>query len=220
MASCHSDKTLFVVLQTPNHAYVHLLGLTLRGNFMTDSTPAPLPVAPERTSNRRFLLRMFCIGAALAVVIGVPACLYSASLPNSWYRNLTGQQLTPQEPPSIVRLGRLADFPAIGAYQSSRSDGCWVVRLPEDKLIAVNTSCTHDGCATSCIAENGPYGCPCCGSKFKMDGTILSGPADRPLERFKVYVDNNTVFVNRSETFQQGSGDWQSSEAFVSFDDQ
>ena len=187
---------------------------------MTDSTPASLSPDPERAGNRRFLRRMFCIGAAVAAVLGVQACLYSGSLPNSWYRNLTGQQLNPQEPPSIVRLGRLTDFPATGAYEGSRSDGCWIVRLPENKLIAVNTNCTHDGCATSCIAASGPYGCPCCGSKFKMDGTVLSGPAERPLERFNIYIDNNSVLVNRSETFQQRSSGWQSSGAFLSLNDQ
>lgn len=187
---------------------------------MTDKTPASLSPDAERTGDRRFLLRaLFCIGTTFAVLIGVPACLYSGSLPNSWYRNLTGQQLNPQEPPSIARLGLLTDFAAIGVYQSSRSDGCWVVRLPENKLIAVNTNCTHDGCATSCIEENGPYGCPCCGSKFQMDGTTLSGPAERPLERFKIYIDKDSVLVNRSEAFQQRAGGWQSSGACLSLDD-
>lgn len=186
---------------------------------MTELTPPSMSPDAERTGDRRFLLwRLSIIGTALAVVIGVPACLYSGSLPNSWYRNLTGQQLNPQESTSIARLGLLTDFAAIGVYQTSQGDGCWVVRLPENKLIAVNANCTHDGCATSCIAKNGPYGCPCCGSKFQMDGTTLSGPAERPLERFKIYIEKDSVLVNRSEAFQQSAGAWQNSGAFLSLD--
>jgi len=187
---------------------------------MTDPTPPSLSPDTERTGDRQFLLRaLFCIGTAFAVLIGVQACLYSGSLPNSWYRDLTGQQLNPQEPPSIVRVGCAADFTTAGIYQGSKGDGIWMVRLPENKLVAVHTFCTHDGCATSCIAENGPYGCPCCGSKFKMDGTTLSGPAERPLERFKIYIDQDSVLVNRSEAFQQSAGGWQSSGAYLSLDD-
>ena len=186
---------------------------------MTDETTTSSTVSWRRGDRRRVVLRLFCLGGAMIAATAVFTGLYSASQPNSWYRNLTGQHLSLQEPPSIVRVGRPADFAAVGVYQGSKSDGCWVVRLPENKLIAVNTSCTYDGCATSCVADDGPYGCPCCGARFQIDGTILSGPAKRPMERFKIYLDHESVLVNRSETFQLESGEWQVQGAFLPVDD-
>ena len=188
---------------------------------MAELTRPSMSPDAERARDRRFLLRaLFFIGTALAVLIGILACLYSGSLPNSWYRNLTGQQLNPQESTSICRLGVLTDFAAIGVYQNSQGDGCWVVRLPENQLIAINTNCTHDGCATSRVSETAAYGCPCCGSKFQMDGKTLSGPAEQSLERFKIYMDKDSVLVNRSDTFQESAGGWQNAAAFLSLDKQ
>jgi cytochrome b6-f complex iron-sulfur subunit len=186
---------------------------------MTDETTTYSVNLRHRGDRRRVRLRRFLLGAALIAVISVPAGLYSASLPNSWYRNLTGHHLSLEEPPSIVRMGRPADFAAVGVCEGSMGDGCWIVRLPENKLIAIHTFCTHDGCATSWVAEVRQYGCPCCGSRFEIDGTILSGPAERPLERFKIYLQRESILVNRSETFQLESGGWQVQGAFLKVDD-
>lgn len=187
---------------------------------MTDETTTSAASFWYRGDRRRGLLWSCCL--LIAVLIGVfalSAGLYSASRPKSWYRNLTGQHLSLEEPPSIVRIGRPAEFAAVDLYEGSKGDGFWIVRLPENKLIAIHTFCTHDGCTTNWVAEERQYGCPCCGSRFDIDGTTLSGPAERPLERFKIYLHRDSVLVDRSETFQLESGEWQLQGAFLSVDD-
>lgn len=173
------------------------------------------PASYWQRVDRRQVLLLFCFGAALIAAAGG---LYSASLPKSWYRNSMGKQLSLEEPPSIVQVGRPADFTAAGLYEDSKGDGIWVVRLPENKLVAVHTFCTHDGCATSWVAEDRQYGCPCCGSRYEIDGTVLSDPATTALERFKIYNHDKSVLVNRSETFQRESGGWPMSGAFLPMD--
>lgn len=148
------------------------------------------------------------VGIFVATLIGSTALLHSAAQPQSWFRNLTGLQLSLKEPDGIVRVGRREDFPTEDVYSSSQSDGAWIVRLPEDKLVAIHTFCTHDGCATNWIAKQSRFGCPCCGSKFKMDGNVSAGPAERPLERFKIYLDRGSVIVKRSDIFR-GELNWQ-----------
>lgn len=182
---------------------------------MTNETPTSSVSFWQRDNRRWVLLLLFCSGAALIVAT---AGLYSAALPNSWYRHLTGTQLSLAEPSSIVRVGRPADFTAAGLYQSSKGDGIWVVRLPENKLVAVHTFCTHDGCATSWVAEDRQYGCPCCGSRYEIDGTVLSGPATTALERFKIYNHDGSVLVNRSEKFKYEAGQWSTPGASLSLD--
>lgn len=63
---------------------------------------------------------------------------------------------------------------------------------------AVLTTCTHRGCQAE------PTGtrivCPCHGSQFEVDGTLLDGPADRALRRFPVRTDDETLYVHIQTT--------------------
>ena len=172
---------------------------------MTNETPPSSVSFWQRDDRRWVLLLLFCSGAVLIVAT---AGLYSAALPNLRCRNLTGKQLSLAEPSSNVRVGCPGDFTAAGLYQASEGDGIWVVRLPENELVAVHTFCTHDGCATSWVAENRQYGCPCCGSRYEIDGAVLSGPATTALERLKIYNHDGSVLVNRSEKFKYEAGQW------------
>lgn len=58
--------------------------------------------------------------------------------------------------------------------------------------------CTHSGCLVAAQAGSGEFHCPCHGSKFNPDGTVLNGPAARPLERHVLTVEGNTLFIKSS----------------------
>jgi Rieske Fe-S protein len=60
---------------------------------------------------------------------------------------------------------------------------------------AVSTRCTHRGCTVS--PEAGILACPCHGSRFEFDGSLLEGPAPRPLESFQLEeaADHITILV-------------------------
>jgi Rieske Fe-S protein len=47
----------------------------------------------------------------------------------------------------------------------------------------VSLRCTHLGCMVHFNAAERSWDCPCHGSRFDIDGTILAGPAVHPLER-------------------------------------
>lgn len=51
------------------------------------------------------------------------------------------------------------------------------------KLYAVDTTCTHLGCEVVWNDAENSWDCPCHGSRFAYDGSILNGPADQPLQR-------------------------------------
>jgi cytochrome b6-f complex iron-sulfur subunit len=42
--------------------------------------------------------------------------------------------------------------------------------------------CTHRGCLVELDNEEQIYVCPCHGSEFRLDGTVLRGPAKEPLK--------------------------------------
>jgi cytochrome b6-f complex iron-sulfur subunit len=65
---------------------------------------------------------------------------------------------------------------------------------PQD-LIAINPTCTHNGCTTAWQQQTKTFNCPCHGAAFKANGEVLNGPAKRPLERFTVKIKGNSVLA-------------------------
>ena len=69
-----------------------------------------------------------------------------------------------------------------------------VVTQPEaGKIVAFSTTCTHQGCTVSTVAD-GTINCPCHGSKFRIsDGSVAGGPAKRPLPPVAVNVTGDAI---------------------------
>ncbi|HWI80858.1 FAD-dependent oxidoreductase [Ramlibacter sp.] len=56
-------------------------------------------------------------------------------------------------------------------------------RSPEGELFAVSPVCTHLGCKVHWNSVETSWDCPCHGSRFRVDGTVIEGPAVTPLGR-------------------------------------
>jgi len=114
-----------------------------------------------------------------------------------------------REPPSIFRAGKIGDYPKPGVYtQFKASNGIWIVYLPEGKLVAISDICTHLGCIPNWLPADQKFKCPCHGSGYYMNGVNFEGPAPRPLERFKIYLDGDIVMVDKSTKFRYELGQW------------
>lgn len=87
--------------------------------------------------------------------------------------------------------GRLARSEAIPAEDLDPGQGGFVeldgktvggYRDPEGALHAVGLTCTHLGCPLRWNPAETSWDCRCHGSRFDADGSVLNGPAVKPLE--------------------------------------
>lgn len=62
-------------------------------------------------------------------------------------------------------------------------------RRPDGTIEAVSATCTHLGCTVHWNSAEASWDCPCHGSRFDVDGTVLAAPAVEPLEPVQVDDD-------------------------------
>ena len=71
--------------------------------------------------------------------------------------------------------------------------------LTEDgqNYVAMSNICTHLGCRVRWLAEQERFFCPCHNGVFGKDGSVISGPPPRPLDRFETTVRDGVLFIPR-----------------------
>lgn len=73
--------------------------------------------------------------------------------------------------------------PGEAALLKIHGDNVAAWRDPEGALHMVSAVCTHMGCLVGWNETDQTWDCPCHGSRFALDGSVIHGPAVRPLER-------------------------------------
>jgi cytochrome b6-f complex iron-sulfur subunit len=120
------------------------------------------------------------------------------------------------EPSQSFRAGSPDDYQRgeVSARLKAKH-GVWIVRL-EDRIVAISTVCTHLGCTPNWLESEGKFKCPCHGSGFRKTGEHFEGPAPRPLERYKVWLnDDGDIEVNKSIVFRGKKDQWNDPESYV-----
>ncbi len=64
-----------------------------------------------------------------------------------------------------------------------------------EKIIAVNPTCPHAGCAVTWELDQQKFLCPCHDSEFSSDGKVLQGPATEPLTSYEVKLEGDSILV-------------------------
>jgi len=68
-----------------------------------------------------------------------------------------------------------------------------VRKLADGEVIALSTICTHKGCEVRVLPD--AFQCPCHGSEYRVDGTLVDGPASQPLQRFAVDETPEAIII-------------------------
>jgi len=163
--------------------------------------------ASDSAMERRTFIKWLAIGwtAFAAVVAGYGTLFLRFLFPNVLF-----------EPKQSFLAGFPEDY-EIGKV-SERFKGkhaVWIVRDTE-KLYVLSTVCTHLGCTPNWLENDNKFKCPCHGSGFYKTGINFEGPAPRPLERFKVELnDEGEILVDKTKKFQQEKGEWNDPESYL-----
>ena len=96
----------------------------------------------------------------------------------------------------LARVPELATIPGFVLIDPAQTI---VVRTGETDYSAFTAVCTHEGCFVASFVNNRLV-CPCHGSTFGLDGSVLVGPALLPLAQFTTAFDaaKNELLVSKS----------------------
>ncbi len=93
-------------------------------------------------------------------------------------RHFVKDYLTPAR---LKHLEQVA--PGEGRIVSLDGDRLAVYRSPDNELSVLSPVCPHMKCMVAWNAAETTWDCPCHGSRFAVDGSVLAGPALEPLAR-------------------------------------
>ena len=127
---------------------------------------------PEESKGRRDFLSISAMGTMAAAMVTAAAGM--ARLPK------------PAVLPGPLRVFKLGDPEAFPVGSATKLDEQQLVLFRDGEgFHAISTVCTHLGCIVGHSAGAG-FVCPCHGSKFREDGSVIGGPAPSGLHWLEV----------------------------------
>jgi glycine/D-amino acid oxidase-like deaminating enzyme/nitrite reductase/ring-hydroxylating ferredoxin subunit len=151
------DGLPFVGRMPPSATHVHVI-TGLRKWGLSNGTAAALILADTLSGRENPWARVFDSNRATPVS--------SVARPVDRDRPAAGQALPAPGGGSVVEL----DGEMLAVYAD-----------PAGQLRAVSAVCTHLGCTVGFNSADATWDCPCHGSRFATDGTVIQGPASTNL---------------------------------------
>lgn len=71
-----------------------------------------------------------------------------------------------------------------------------IIHSTDTAYVALSKVCTHQGCTVTYNSSNNNLPCPCHGSLYTINGTIINGPAPNPLKTYAVKQNGNILTIS------------------------
>ncbi|MDH4467832.1 MAG: ubiquinol-cytochrome c reductase iron-sulfur subunit [Bacteriovoracaceae bacterium] len=166
-----------------------------------------LEVEKKSSINRREFFSYLSIGfiALSASVGGVLSLIFRYLYPNVVF-----------EPAMDFNAGRPEAYDTGVDERWKKIYGVWIFKS-DGKFVAMSNICTHLGCVPTWLSAERKFKCPCHGSGFYPNGINFEGPAPRPLERYKVFLDaTGNAIVDKTRVFRYEKGEWSNPDSYIS----
>ena len=154
-------------------------------------TTSPSRLDPEPLPRRDFLGLSALWTAAIALLFGLFGAL---RLPRAAVVPMASRKFRVTVPETLA--------PGEALVPTGRSVA--VFRDPEGTVYAISRVCTHLGCLVKSEADG--FHCPCHGSRFAPDGSVVKGPAPKALAWLAVSkAGAGTVIIDEGKTVPAGT---------------
>lgn len=138
---------------------------------------------------RRDLIQKVLIGGATFLII--PSVVASCSKDDSGDTNTGGNgnenkltlDLTDAKYSALNTAGGFVNVQGI------------IVANTTSGYVALDNTCTHQGCGIAYSAASNNFPCPCHGSVFSTNGSVVNGPATVALKSHSVVKVGNTLTI-------------------------
>ncbi len=113
------------------------------------------------------------------------------------------QYMTPVEAgkPNVtsLKLGKVTDF-EVNAWKIVKfgRNPIIVVNDENNKLHALSAQCTHLDCIVQYSKEEKQIICACHNGRYDLRGRNISGPPPRPLEEYRVTINNDEILISKN----------------------
>jgi Rieske Fe-S protein len=155
-------------------------------------------VAREKSSRREFCVDT-CRGisaAALGAAVGslLQGCnTFTYPTPVQGLQTLNGSEANGSLTLTVSASSPLAAVGGAALVQSSAGP-LLVVRATADSFTALNGTCTHRVCTITGYV-NQTFVCPCHGSEFDTNGSVVQGPARVPLQSHATHFADSVLTI-------------------------
>ena len=166
---------------------------------------AAAEVNPENT-RRRFLMWATGILTFLCgAIVGLPLI---GSFVGPAFRSTRTHWLTVADVGGLpvgrpVSL-RVVDVQVDAYVRESVIRHLWAVKRSDTEVTVFSPTCTHLGCQYAWNPASGHFECPCHGSVYATDGTVLGGPAPRRLDTLPTRIKDGRLSVEWQQ-FRSGT---------------
>ncbi len=154
----------------------------------------------ERKISRRDFMKMVIAGISgvIGAAIGVPAIAYVVGPAlqkgiDEWIRLGSVNKVEV----NIPTLFKTVIQKQTGWINAEEEFSAYVLTENGQDFTVMSNICTHLGCRVRWIAEKEGFFCPCHNGVFSKDGSVVSGPPPRSLDRFESKVEDGVLFVKR-----------------------
>lgn len=171
--------------------------LAMGGSLIGKMSEKEIENNNEGGRTRRTFLNKLWMG------LGILALIEFAGLVVAYLRPIE-KQAGPVEIGTIMESGSVDGFPlnSVTAFVRGKFYLC---RLADGGFLAVSRTCSHLGCTVPWIDKERRFACPCHASAFDIQGEVISPPATRALDIYRVFIENNIVKVDIGKRIERST---------------
>jgi len=160
-----------------------------------DKSEKQIKQPTQAGTNRRSFLNWLWVGlglAALVEFVGLVNAFLTSRKP----------QTAQQDAQTVIMAGQVDNFKANSVTAFPRGH-FYLVCLEGGGFLAISRRCTHLGCTVPWHAEQMKFICPCHSSTFDIHGDVIEAPAARPLDLFRLTIENKVIKVHTGERIKR-----------------